>query len=263
MLRKAQTHDLDRILEALKGDPSRSLFISGDLIQNGLETDYQETWLDEDADGLHGVYLRYQKNLVVYVFDRLTDAQGLQAILDRPDIGFFSGTADHLAKAGLMDRPEMFYKPTYFCECKELKHAKTGARMATIDDAQGIAESLDQIDEFGTFDARTTAERAADYQQKFREGKYIGCVMEEDGRIVSHASGTAQSHTGIMVVGVFTLKDYRQRGYARKVVSSLTDWALKQGLTPCLFYDNPQAGKLYHDLGYVTFDQWIMGKKTT
>lgn len=262
MLIKAQTNDLNRILDALKDDPSRSLFICGDLIQNGIETDYQETWLDEDDSGIHGVYLRYQKNLVVYVFDHLTDPVGLEKLLNRSDIEFFSGTREHLTKAGLMDRPHMVYKPTYFCECKTLKNADLGAEMVGKDDGLAIAESIAQISEFGQFDSRTTQERADDYQKRLNEGKYHGFVIKEDGKIVSHVSGTAKSNTGIMVVGVFTLESHRKQGYARKVVSSMSEWALKNNLTPCLFYDNPSAGKLYHDLGYVTFDEWIMGKKS-
>jgi len=77
--------------------------------------------------------------------------------------------------------------------------------------------------------------------------------------VVSHASTGVETASGVMVVAVATLPQYRKKGYGRAVVTAITEYALQKGQKPCLFYDNPEAGKIYHDLGYVTFDQWCLG----
>lgn len=263
MIRKAKPSDQTLILESLKSDPSRSLFITGDILQNGIETDYQEVWLDEDPFGLHGIFLRYHTNLVVYVFDRITDEVGIRSLFDDPRITLVNGTKAHLETLPQNLRERLTLRPTYFCECREMKEGKEGAIKATVDDVPSICEGLQAIAEFQTLEPLPLEERIRRMEPEIRLGNKHAFILIQDGKVVSHAASSAETPSGMMVVAVYTLPAYRNRGYARQVVSALTRYALDHGQIPCLFYDNPDAGKLYHSLGYVTFDQWLLGKKTS
>jgi len=263
MIRKATPQDLPAIEALCATDSSRLLFIDGDIEQNGLETDYQETWIDRHDDRITGIFLRYHTNFVFALKDTLDDIEGFEALID-DRIHMISSTQKDIDKLPQSVKALFEFRTLYFCECKTLNPDRSGIipEEAGAKDAQGIVELLSMITEFVSSQGHSTQqERTETMKRRFEEGKIRSFVIKEDGKIVAHASTSAESKTGAMVVAVATHPDYRKKGYAKAVVSALTDTVLKQGKTPCLFYDNPEAGKIYHDLGYVTFDLWCMGSK--
>ena len=56
MTRKISENEKDELINQLNQDPSRTMFIYGDIQQNGLDTEYQEVWLD-DHEGKIGLVL--------------------------------------------------------------------------------------------------------------------------------------------------------------------------------------------------------------
>lgn len=261
MLRKAHSKDQNTILSLIAHDPSRALFITGDILQNGFDQDYQEIWVDEDEEGIHALYLRYHTNLIIYVVDRLVDYVGLNERIQDKRILVVSGTQSHIQHLPESIKEQLDLRSTYLCECRDLKNAQTGAQRARLEDAEDIAKSYKEIEEFGQIEDIPYDVYLKRLQDQMKANTKSVYIIKEDHRVVSCASTSAQSNVGVMIVGVFTLKGYRNRGYARQVVSAITQDSLDKGLIPCLFYDNPKAGALYHHLGYVTMDQWILGKK--
>lgn len=61
-----------------------------------------------------------------------------------------------------------------------------------------------------------------------------------------------------MVVGVATAKSYRKQGRVSRCLTTLCSDVMAEGKSLCLFYDNPEAGKIYHRLGFKTIDNWVM-----
>ncbi len=260
MIKHVNNEYKEKVLSILKDDPSRSLFVTGDILSYGMRNDFQDVYVDEDENGIHGIYLRYRNSLVFYVNDCVVDEAGVLALIEDPKTELVSSVRSHIEKLPKYIQDKISQRDTYLCECKQLKGKITNAIKATAADAEGIIDGLLSIEEFSG-DSRPREEKIEDLKRELSENDKANFVIYEDGKIVASASATARSNVGIMIVGVYTLKDYRQRGYARDVVSAITDWALKEGLIPCLFYDNPNAGKLYHDLGYQTIDTWVMGRK--
>lgn len=263
MIRKATSHDLKDIQAICASDSSRLLFIDGDIAQNGLETDYQETWIDRNGDRITGIFLRYHTNFVFALKDTLDDVKGFEALIDER-IHLVSSTQKDIDQLPDSVKSQFKFRSLYFCECKALKKDTSGIipQFATEEDSEGIVDLLMGIEEFRESLSHTTrADRIQTTRQRFLEDKIHSFIIKENGKVVAHASTSAESKTGAMVVAVATHPEFRKKGYGRAVVSALTDYVLKQGKTPCLFYDNPEAGKIYHDLGYVTFDKWCMGSK--
>jgi hypothetical protein len=83
-------------------------------------------------------------------------------------------------------------------------------------------------------------------------------IAEDGDKIICTAASTAESSDMAMIIGVATHKDYRNRGLASAVVSKLCSDLLSEGKTPCLFYDNPNAGKIYNRLGFKVIGKWKM-----
>lgn len=76
-------------------------------------------------------------------------------------------------------------------------------------------------------------------------------VRKVDGKIVSIATVTAFTPDAGMIVGVGTLEEYRQQGYARQCMEMLCNDLIKEGKKAVLFYTDPKAGALYHSIGFV------------
>jgi len=261
MIRKAQIQDLPAIQALCASDSSRLLFIDGDIRQNGLETDYQETWIEEEHGTIRGIFLRYHANLVFYFKEKLNDRSGFEALFT-DQIKMLSATQKDVDAMPAHLRERFTFRTTYFCECPVLKASALSVKPtpATAQDAAGIVTLLSNITEFTASYAHTTMEeRISTMTERYQLGKVHGYVVKDQGKVVAHAATGVETDSGVMVVAVATDPAYRQKGYGRAVVSALTQDAISKGQKPCLFYDNPEAGKIYHDLGYVTFDHWCLG----
>jgi predicted GNAT family acetyltransferase len=91
---------------------------------------------------------------------------------------------------------------------------------------------------------------------KNKEGR--AWVIEERGQIVAVAQSAAESERLAMIVGVCTHPAWRQRGYASACMARLCRALSAEGKIPCLFYDNPNAGRIYKRLGFEDFARWGM-----
>jgi len=261
MIRKALPSDLLAIQTLCAFDSSRLLFIDGDIAQNGLETDYQETWIEIEDNLIRGLFLRYHANFVFYFKHPLKDIQGFESLMT-DKIKMISACKKDIDAMPESIKSRFTFRTMYFCECPVLKVQPITVTpiTATVNDVPEIVELLSHIQEFQATEANTPKEeRIRNMEDRYRAHKVHGFILKEDGKVIAHASTGVETASGVMVGAVATEPAYRKKGYGRAVVTAVSAYALQHGQKPCLFYDNPEAGKIYHDLGYVTFDLWCLG----
>lgn len=77
-------------------------------------------------------------------------------------------------------------------------------------------------------------------------------LLRVDGKIVSIASGYDEDNGVCRIANVYTLPKYRNKGYSRKVVTHVTEQAIRRGKLPFLHVDqhNPVSNHLYLSIGY-------------
>ncbi len=61
-----------------------------------------------------------------------------------------------------------------------------------------------------------------------------------------------------MIVEVATAKEFRRRGYASAILSRMCEDLLLERKILCLFYENPDAGRIYHRRGFRQIGTWKM-----
>jgi predicted GNAT family acetyltransferase len=89
-------------------------------------------------------------------------------------------------------------------------------------------------------------------------------VVEEsaDGRhprrIASCALLNVEGKDAGLIGGVYTLPSARGKSYAAACTSLLAADLQRDGKTPCLFYENPIAGKVYRRLGFEDASRWAV-----
>ncbi len=118
-------------------------------------------------------------------------------------------------------------------------------RQVGVDDLRRI----DQCYADGEWAANEMSRREA-----LEEGRLY--ALEQHGRVVAAAYVQPLVDSVGIIRGVYTPKTYRGRGYATALVAEIDRRMLAEGVVPCLMYDNPAAGRIYHRLGYRDFDRW-------
>nr|WP_312579639.1 GNAT family N-acetyltransferase [Sedimentibacter sp.] len=261
MVRKLIENDKNIILNYLKEEATFNLFIIGDILNTGFDKSFMELWGEFDQDNnLTFVLLRYFNNFIPYYKEPYYGDLDYfkQIIRENKNKKLISGKSDivNKFKGVLINCKE---KHDYFCTLIDRTKLLTSfgdtlIKRATIDDVDRISDFIDSIEELGT--SGENREMLGN-TIKTCSGRYY-YIEDEKGDIISVAGTSAENKFAAMVVSVATDKKYRKRGLATKCVSRLCDDALNDCEKLCLFYDNPNAGKIYHAIGFETIGNWTM-----
>lgn len=257
MILKLEDKHRNIVLDYVVKEPSKNLFIIGDIEQHGFNKDFQEVWgkFDED-NNLRGILLRYTNNFIPYIEKLDEDVYEFKDIIRKyKGKKIISGkdTIIEKFKDVLEDYEE---KITYFCELKDdkklLKWDDT-IKLGIEEDAQRIYDLLSTIEEF-------SVEYSVDtIRSRIKDNSTVSYYIENDDKeIITISQITAENSKSAMVVGVATKKEYREQGYMGKCLSKLCSDLLKRNKTLCLFYDNPKAGRVYRRIGFKEIGIWTM-----
>jgi len=261
MIRKLNVEDTTAVLEFLSEDAAFNLFIIGDILNTGFEEPYMDLWGDFSDQGiLHGVLLRYFDNFIPYFKeDYAGEMEEFKEIISsHKDKKLISGKYD-VAEKFIDALNNKVVSRKFFCELRDKsKLMKDDGRyvinIASVEDVDRLADFIDSIEEF-----RTTGENREMLRRSIETetGRFY-YIENEEGTIVSTAGTSAENRYAAMVVSVATHKDYRRRGMAVNCISKLCTDVLKNCGSICLFYDNPEAGKIYHGIGFETIGSWMI-----
>lgn len=259
MIRKLGEEDRQITLDFLCHEAAINLFAIGDIENFGFSEKFMELWGDFNETGeLHGVLLKFNENYIPYYRDRECDSSGFRGIIEE-DRGrkIISGREDIVDRfRGIIVDP--IEKSNYFCELREgssLKRSMDEVKIAQEEDAVRVYDLLEGIEEFQETDTNSVERIKRTINSRLGRIYYI---EDGDGRMVSVSQTTAENSKSAMVVGVATHKDYRQRGLMNRCLSKLCADLLEEDRSLCLFYSNPEAGRVYHKLGFETIGRWKM-----
>lgn len=260
MIRKLREEDRQITLDFLSEEAAINLFIIGDIENFGFYEDFQELWgsFDDVSGNLEGVLLRYNESYIPYYKDSNFDISGFKRILESDKTNKILSGKESIVDnfRGILREPNE--EGMYFCELtgkSKLKEFGAEIKLATVDDAERVFDLLVGIEEFRTTDTNSVERIKRVISTKAGRIYY---VENDDGIMMTIAQTTAENSKSAMVVGVATRKEYRKRGLMSKCLSKLCDELLSEGKTLCLFYDNPEAGSVYHKMGFESIERWKM-----
>lgn len=256
MLIKCTVKDEEEILAYLSSRPALNLFIIGDIETYGFDSEDQDIWCYRDSENIiSGVLLRYKNNIIPAHeanFEGL--AVFIKCIKEQKNVEFISGrkeTLDHYATAF----PEFHKEISYFAECQKLRmkslqtEAVTDLTVADIPKYIALQEAA--------FNRSVLS--IADIEKEIATGKaVIKVIKNQQGELVSGGKIAVESQHSGMIVGIATEESARGNGYGSAIVTSLVEHCHQQKKSACLFFTNPAAGSIYHRLGFVDLDRWIL-----
>jgi predicted GNAT family acetyltransferase len=252
-MRQLTEADRDAILGYVGLEPEFNIFTIGDIENFGIATPEVDLYARE-ADGRWDcLVLRYLNDYVVYSQNAGYDALPVAEFLRTRDVNVISGKKEVVDKLEPYF-PERKLRAMRMCKCSGVKEASEapegiGLRRLGPSDAGAMAEMMLQLDEYKKLyhDAETASGKIGTNLS----GGGTGIGAFRDGVLVSCAQTSATNSISAMVVAVATLPGAQGRGYASAVVTALCREAFAAGKRfLCLFYDNPQAGRIYKRIGF-------------
>jgi predicted GNAT family acetyltransferase len=251
-MRRISGKEWKMLIPFLSVEREFNVFMIGDIENTVPEAEHMEIFIDGELENPTGVLLRYYRFFVVYSSERMDHAEAAAIIKDFGKGIALSGKADCIDAIATHLREITKEEATmHLAVLKEpnLEKNDLPIRRATMSDARELLALLNSIEEF-----QATEEES--FLSSLESGTSRRYIVEMNSRIVSTATSTAETSDMAMIIGVATHKDYRKQGLASKVMSRLCSDLLASGKTPCLFYDNPEAGKIYNRLGFREIGKW-------
>jgi predicted GNAT family acetyltransferase len=209
---------------------------------------------------LAGIMLRYGNTAILADADGLT-AHAFAAVIDAEDgIAGVRGTYDVVrAVRGLLRR----YAPTgiessiFMCLQQQPDCAAQTLALAR----KAAPQDLDLLAELYA-GAWSMYRSRANVANKLKETRVF--VVEEPAigrqprRIASCALLNVEGSDAGLIGGVYTMGAARGRGYASACTAALSLDLQRDGKYPCLFYENPAAGRIYQRIGFEAVGQWAV-----
>jgi hypothetical protein len=265
-LKKCINTEKKELLTWLSARPTENCFFIGDIENFGLETDFLEIWRTPEAGPSAALLMRYYRFYQITVGNpgggdetaEALEAAARQILLDDQCLSVAGlepavrELSEHL--------PLRDIRGTFLAELTGETFRDPGeghpTEPAGVEDIDDLFEFQKSIVEF-EMDER----HRESFGNEIRTGTGRTWLIREGRRIVASATITAENSRNGMIIGVATAPDRRGRGYARTCVARLCREMVGAGKSVVLFYDNPEAGRLYKELGFKDINRWAMAKR--
>ncbi len=240
MIKKCTEGDRSILNKYLYQRKELNLFIISDIENFGFDSEELEIYMDYD-ESIQAIYLKFFTNLCLVSYEKKIDLDFIKDMIKKYDLTDVRGEPDLLKLIEL--KGFKFYK-YYFASLNKLSIDVDTCGVSELD-LSDIKEYLDKTNL--VFNSNTKYESTKAELDK--KSKHI-FVYKKNNEIVSGVSSSAESKELAMLVGVFTLENYRRKNYALKCVYAICEKLINEGKTVCLFYDNPNAAKMYEKIGF-------------
>lgn len=260
-MRKLKEEDRQQLLEYVSREPEMNLFFIGDIENYGIDTEEVSIYVQEDRQGWDCVLLRYFDFYIIYSQKEKYQAAAVAEFLEGRAVDCISG------KTGLVKQMAPFYRDkkiqeTLMCRCDRNSLGRSGTAAAEIRrlaeaDIPEMMRLYLEITEFAP-SYRDPKKSEKQLAEEFGKGE-LAVGMYKNGRLVSLAKTSASNSRSTMLVGVATALDERKKGYATAVIEELCRQVFEEKREfICLFYDNPEAGRIYRRMGFEEIGPYSM-----
>ncbi|CAM3682743.1 GNAT family N-acetyltransferase [Erysipelothrix urinaevulpis] len=257
-MRKLDKHDEKELRRFLNIEPHANLFLLGDLDAFGFDEMKQTfygffkdkelvavifTYLD---DSIHGVIHEMNQAIIIQ----------LKELIQLNKYAFFNcteKTMNHLD--GRIDSLILEKRKTIMSVYTPKSDFKNDDEVFVLNENHSTA-----IVDLENLCFGLSNRSLKQVEDDLFKGNRMSYGMFYDNQLVAIASAVAETDFSVMVVGVATHPDYRNKGFASRVVKKMSDDYYKRGKQAVLFYNNPQAASIYERLGYEPLENYIMNK---
>ncbi|MDN4494601.1 GNAT family N-acetyltransferase [Ureibacillus aquaedulcis] len=260
MIKKLTEANRKQLMEFVCIKPAENLFIIGDVEAFGFDNEFQTIWGGFDEAGeLIAVLLKYETNYIPYATGQY-DMEGFAEIINSdPNMRELSGLKEIVERLEpLIPKKKRSSNSFYYAKCQRLLENKSAEELGkveklTLDEVEENVDLLKGIPEFQTSNISVESKKRM-IENKTGRTYFI----RVDGEMATTASTTAENSSSAMIIAVATRENFKRQGLATDCMIKLCKDLLAEGKELCLFYDNPEAGKIYKRLGFEDIGFWNM-----
>jgi len=266
MIKKLSAEFAKKILDYVIDEKEYNLYIISNMENQGFEKEYITYYGDVDNEGkLKGIMVKFFNIYTIYTKSENWDKEGFVDILNDSELGMISGKerfVEELIKSGLQVEEFEAHHYATMREQKSEESDKQGngkidkLEKVTTDMVEEVVQLRESIPEF--------MKGSGKFGQILREGISNGtarayCIRDK-GKMVAFAQTSAENSQSAMITSVMTHLDHRKKGYATLCVEKLCYELIEDGISLCLYYVNPDAGKIYRKIGFKEIGTWGIGR---
>jgi uncharacterized protein len=253
---KCTNDDKLNLFDYLKERPAENCFFIGDVENFDLNEPFLELWRPEKE--LNSLLMRYYKFFSISAIDDVHLEEMANIIKCHSDCILVNGLEyyiDKIQKFIEFKKVKVFFLADLRKETFRKINSTLSCQKAKIEDIDELFDFQKGIKEF-----ELDEESRENFGKEIRTNTGKTYFIKEQGKIVSSATITAENSLNGMIIGVATAEEYRGRGYAQASVSRICEEMITENKRVVLFYNNPDAGKLYKKIGFVDVEKWAMGR---
>lgn len=243
----------DRVKSFIKKNIEKSLFIYGSLNLENIVLRFLER--NEDIIGL---YLISKEKYITFLFsDAITQEEENTILLDAQKYKHSEGTVVSPHLATFANFYELLKEDKGILEVADLKPNKRYEVSENIE-LLNIKDEI-QRKEYTSVAATEGFNYSEKFENDYKEAK-IYVIRDKNDRIISSAIVTAMSEYTAVIVGVFTVSEHRNSGYATTLLQHLIGENQTNNRTFFIFFNNPKARSIYLNIGFSITNQMKMFK---
>lgn len=257
-MEKCNNNHKEELLKVLGNSAAENCFLYGDIENFSLDSEFMEVWRITKGEETTSILLRYYKYYVIYSIDPL-DYPNIAAIIKENKDALGVSALGHIIEDFCSLLPFKHIKKMYLAELNKKEYCGyrpiLAPQKAVKEDINDLFNFQAGIEEFSL----TEASRES-FGQEIINGSGRFYYIKDKDKVVATAALTAENSLNGMIIGVATDAAYRRKGYAKNCVASLCSEMIAENKSVILFYNNPDAGRLYKELGFKDINRWSMGE---
>lgn len=255
MIYKCDENNREELLNFLYQEPIVNLFAIGDIETYGFDHFDLDVWAYVNSkDEIIGVLVRYKENIMPIHGEEFEGLDTFLPLIQSLTPLYISGSEEAIVQYEA-EFEQYEKEETYLAECKELKMEIPLVQQVMPLEKEEIALYLDCLKEIGIKKQQTMEEITNELSLDLNT---IQVIKDETGKIISTGRIAVETKHSAMIMAVGTIESCRNEGYATAIVAALVNYCTMKNKTACLFYSDPNEGRLYQKLGFEDTKKWIM-----
>lgn len=212
IMREATIQDRAKILEYLRTDMKDCIYLYIDIMNYGVSSDYMKVWIEEEADDLSLVVMKYYDSFQVYSHLTKCNTALVVELLKQFPVAMVSGRRDIIEQLEKeCEEYQTTYGAVFVMDRYRPMKTDTEVLLATEADATEIAELICSDEEIGGH--YTVKNLSAQLVERIRTGTGRSYIIRENGAIVAHSATYAEAEGIAVVSGTIIKPEYRNSNH--------------------------------------------------
>lgn len=249
MIREVNDKDVEILKKYLKNDKLQNPYFYIDVHSFGYKSENIKTYVAEENYKLYCFIYVYFNSVQLFVPFDYDNIEEITDFITEHDFEMISGTADIIKK--IEKRLNKKYVATYGQIMTYLKNndfQNYGEVLSQVDECREIAQLICSDEGIGGHYKVDILEKQLKERRMYYNCENI--IIKENDKIVSHAATYANIEDMAIIGGVITKREYRGKGYGKRIVIALSQRLIKDEKQPILYCYKEQTINWYKNMGW-------------